>query len=108
MSSAQARVKAKTSAPPQGQGEGQHDDSAGSVDAHSRGRSPDGAEAAARNDGLGSGSGSRGARVGGNINTDDPLVNEVVAKSKTLSEDTRHMLQELQLGETKETEYVGS
>ena len=81
----QTKVKAKASTASQGQGEG-HEDEAGT---HSRGRSPDGAEAAARDDGT------RAAR---NLTSEDLMVNEVVAKSKSLSEDTRHMLQELQVG----------
>ncbi|RUS69805.1 hypothetical protein EGW08_022432, partial [Elysia chlorotica] len=82
MAPIQAKVKVKTSSPSQGHGEGQENEV---------GRSPDGAEA------------SETARIVGNLTpSDDPLVNEVVAKSKSLSEDTRHMLQELQLGNNKD------
>ncbi|GFN76393.1 centrosome-associated protein 350 [Plakobranchus ocellatus] len=74
--------KAKAKSSPQGQGEG-----------HDRGSLPDGAEAA--------GGDTPGSRAG-TASIEDPLVNEVVAKSRTLSEDTRHMLQELHLGNAKD------
>ncbi|GFR60073.1 centrosome-associated protein 350 [Elysia marginata] len=92
MLQSQGKVKAKASASSQGQNEGQNDDAGG---AEVGGTAGDGE--------MGSGSEPGEARAVGNLGSDDPLVNEVVAKSKTLSEDTRHMLKELQLGNAKES-----